>query len=295
MSDEKGPMPEALRQLGEDAKKRVRKRRSAPTPLNPNPTAEDGFFASPYRQEDWEPWAFLLLEAFGTRSYQVANAFMLNLRAMCPEVWRNEVREKDPHAFEQAVAIVASMRPANEAEAAHAAAMVAVHFTTMQVAERIGSSSYVDPRMANALSGLVRTYTTGMRAMRERKSKARPQVIKVQKCVTVNYDNRQVHLPSGGRPACDYQPQGPELLRAGARDAGELVQCAALLGPDQTGHSLPEAFDQGAEAVPTARVREGRGGPDGKGQRELSARRLHRGSDNAAAGGGGAPEAAGGK
>jgi hypothetical protein len=247
--------------------------------------------ASPYRQEDWVPWACLLLDAFGTRSPNVATAFMTNLRDMCPDVVGEDRRSKDPFAFEQAIAIVASLRPETEAEAAHAAGMVAVHLATMKVAADLGSRSYIDPRMARTLSSLARTYSGQMQAMRSRKvPRPKAQVIKVQKQVTVNYDNRQVHLSGGGANIDDRQPHATDQLRARARGAAEPIECTALPCSNKSRVPVSVSSGEGSEALPASRIGQGLRRSEGASERELQARRLHHRGDQPPARGGGAPE-----
>ena len=293
MTENSRRLTNAERELARLANKRVKARRAVVPPyLRNEPDPHDGWFAAPVAQADWEPWACMLLDAFGTRSINVANAFMTNLRDMCPEVVSGDIASKDPFAFEQAVAIVASLQPASEAEAAHAAAMVAVHFATMKVAADIGSRGYVDPRMAGTLSGLARTYTAQMQAMRSRKGpRSRAQVIKVQKNVTVNYDNRQVHLPPGGPENSIGQPHATEQLRAGARGAESTVERTALPCPDKSWNALPIASGERAQALPTSRVSEGLGRAKGTEERELPPRRVHAGSNQLTPGSCGTAEA----
>lgn len=264
------PMPDKLRALALAAQRRVQ-RLQAVGPVNLEPSQQDGYLRSPYAAEDWELWVCLLLDAFGTRSLNVANAFMRQLAELCPEVWDGENSRVDPFAFEQAVSIVKSVKPRNEAEAAQAAQMVAVHFATMKVGKQLDGLSYLDPRTASALAQLGKTYSRQLESISTARNggKAKRQVIKVQKNVSVTHyhDERHVHLPGQGGGDSDGQAHGTRAQRAHATPTGEPIKVAALPSPDEGGAALSFSGCEGETGLPDSRRRERIGRTQGEAQR----------------------------
>jgi hypothetical protein len=217
-------MPDKLRALALAAHARLQKRGThAPVGeilSRPEGVSRD-YLASPYSPDDWELWVSLLLDTFGTRNLAVAHAFMCQLGDFCPEIFDGENRRfiLNGELFQQALAIVRSLKPQNEAEAAIAVQAVAVHFCSMKVAGNIESRGFLDPKTASSLAALTKAYAAQIRTLREaRGGNTKRQVIKVQKNVQLNYvrDEKHVHLPGGGCPNCDGQPYAPTRQRAHA-------------------------------------------------------------------------------
>ena len=266
---EKPELPENLRALAVAARTRVRKLSSV-GPVVSDPGGNHGYLESPYAEQDWELWACLLLDAFGTRSSNVANAFMSQLADLCPDVWvDNECQGIDAHKFEQVIAIVKALKPRNEAEAGLACQAAAIHLATMKVGSHLSNSSYVNPRSAAALASLGKAYARQIEtlsAMQGTRKSVR-QVIKVEKNVTINYrDEKHLHLRGEGggySPASTHRTGGQ---RARARDAAMPPECTALPSPREVG-PLSIASGEGEEGLSIARWSEGLGGSDGTSER----------------------------
>jgi hypothetical protein len=276
MADEpKPPMPDVLRPLGEAALARMRKRRAVPqTETRPQVRGRPGawgFLECPYREEDLDLWAALILECFGTRVLDVGQAFMRQLAAMCPDVlYEGEDHSRvDEEALRQALAIVYAMRPRDEAEAAFAAQLVAVHLVTMTMGSTL--RHHVDRRSANALAGLVKAYGQGLTALRGMQAPARRrsrQTFITKKEIHVHqhhHDERHLHVqpPEGeGGGILHAQAQERRELRARASPANRASERAALPSPDPLGQGLPVSEGEGPEKVPIARRGEGIGGTE---------------------------------
>lgn len=130
-------------------------------------------------------WWLQLGDAFGTRSSGVISAFMEQLEALCEKThWDEEAKQwrLDENQFSASLAIINSLKPRNELEAAHAAQMVAVHLMTMKVSARALKYDY-EPRMASTAGKLARTFTLQREAFeRIRKpNRTAKQNIKVSK------------------------------------------------------------------------------------------------------------------
>jgi len=228
---EKEPMPDNVRALALAARARVQKLRTS-APLDEMKDA-DGPLACPYREEDWELWVCLLLDTFGTRNVSVAHTFMRQLGAMMPKVWDGEAQAHviDVAQFQQALAIIHSLAPKNEAQAAIAVHCVALHLGTLKVTDYMAARSWLDPKTGLALAAITKAYSTQVQALNRMRKPAKPnrQTIKVQKSVTVNYtDARQVTLPAEGPSDLGSQPDATRPLRARARRAGAPVELQAL-------------------------------------------------------------------
>jgi hypothetical protein len=80
-----------------------------------------------------------LCEAFGTRSYAVINSFLSQLEDLCSDRWWDEEAQQwrlNEATFNTILALVGSLKPRNEMEAAFAAQMAAVHLLSMKVTAR---------------------------------------------------------------------------------------------------------------------------------------------------------------
>lgn len=232
---EKPALPDNLRELALAAQSRVKKL-GATAPLA-DMVSDDGLMSSPYADGDWELWACLLLDTFGTRNFAVAGAFMRQLSAMLPKVWSEERRSNvvDVDRLQLALSIVCSLKPRNEAEAAIAVHCVALHLATYKVTEQMGSRSWLDPASAGALAAVTKAYAAQVQALQQmqRPNKSKRQTIKVIKNVTVNYrDEKHVHLPGGA---------GESATVPGAAPGRQLVPIPC--GSGEAG--LPDARGQG--------------------------------------------------
>ena len=189
-------------------------------------------------------WMLQLADAFGTRSQAVIASFMKQLEALCADDQWDEKTSQwrlDEHQLSAAIALVNTVKPRNEMEAALAAQMVAIHLLTMKVTARAIREDY-DARMAGAAGKLARTFAMQMdalRAGRTRKPTAR-QSIKVRKEL-----HQHVHYhDTRGEGNLRGQPHG---RRAAAAD-----QCAALPCPEPSGEALSLSGDEGQDEVQVA-------------------------------------------
>lgn len=145
-----------------------------------------------------------LADAFGTRSRAVFVTFMHQLEALCGcSHWDEEARQwrLDEHEYSAALAIVNSLHPRNELEAAHAAQMVAIHLLTMKVAARAIRYEY-DTRTASVAGKLARTFTAQREAFeRIRKpNRTARQSIKVTRENHIHYHDHRDPPENGRQP-----------------------------------------------------------------------------------------------
>ncbi len=176
-------------------------------------------------------WTLQLAEAFGTRSRAVLATFMNQLEALCGRnVWDDEAKQWriDENQFSAALALVNSVKPRNEMEAALAAQMVAIHLLTMKVTARALKYDH-DTRTAAAAGKLARTFTLQLEALQSLRGRKRTahQSIKVRKEL-----HQHVHYHRGDAGS-DGQAHEPR--------AGATAQRAALLCSDEGGDIVPIA------------------------------------------------------
>ena len=200
-------------------------------------------WTSPHNDENL--WALQLADAFGTRSHAVVVTFMAQLQALCTDRQFDEKAGQwrlDENEFSAAIALVSTIKPRNEMEAALAAQMVAIHLLTMKVTARAIRDDY-DTRTAATAGKLARTFAMQMdalRAGRTRKPTAR-QSIKVRKEL---HQHVHYHDDRGGKET-GGQPHG--------RAARVVDQCAALPSSQPGGESVPLSCDEGQEPVQAPR------------------------------------------
>lgn len=175
-----------------------------------------------------------LCDAFGTRSYAVMWTFMRQLEELCSEKWWDPEAQQwrlNEATFNTVLALVSSIRPKNEMEAALAAQMAAVHMLTMKVSARAIRYDY-DTKSAAVVGKLARTFTMQMQELRAMRGKSRTtrQSIKVTKELHqhVHYHDARGAAGNGGQSHA-------------ARDGGAAptAQRPALPGPDALGEVVP--------------------------------------------------------
>lgn len=210
------------------AKRRKRRRKSRKLPDPPaelkrwEKAAEKRAYARPYPpgvisepvgfdEEEWtaphndfDLHTLQLADAFGTRSSAVFVTFMRQLEALCGKnIWDEEARQwrLDEREYSACLAMINSLKPRNELEAAHAAQMVAVHLLTMKVAARAIKYEY-DTRTASVAGKLARTFTTQREAFeRIRKpNRTAKQSIKVTRESHVHYHDHRGERQNEGQP-----------------------------------------------------------------------------------------------
>lgn len=188
---------------------------------------DEEHWTSPHNDPDL--WHLQLADAFGTRSRAVIVTFMNQLEALCGRNFWDEATHQwrlDENTYSAALAIVNSVKPRNEMEAALAAQMVAIHLLAMKAAAQALKYDY-DTRTAAAAGKLARTFTLQLEALRSLRGRKRTahQAITVRKELHQHVHYHRGEGESGG------QPHGPPATTAD--------QCAALPGPEPGGESVP--------------------------------------------------------
>jgi hypothetical protein len=205
---------------------------------------EDGQWriSCPYAQEDDERWWFLLAEAFGTRDLDVISYFLDSLGKLCPAVWDDERKAFRPREvdFNALLAIVGSVRPQNEAQAAYAAQLAALHISAMKLGG-MATERYCDARTVAILNKTVRAYGDGIERLARLQGKIAPRAIHQTFEV---HKHEHVHVDGGAAPF-GGQPHGAT--------AGETISSTALPGPCPNGEALPLPGSERQESVPRPR------------------------------------------
>ena len=224
--------PEPAQELRDWEKQAIAKAEARPYPpgiiLEPAGFDEEHWTAP---HNDTGLWTLQLADALGTRSQAVISAFMGQIEALCgKQGWDDEAHQwrLDENEFSAALAMVSSVKPRNEMEAALAAQMVAVHLMQMKLAaSAIKYSS--DARSAAVAGKLARTFVQQIEALQRLRApnRTKRQSIKVRKELHqhVHYHG---HRGTGKNAS---QPHGPPALEPG--------ECAALPGPQPRGASVP--------------------------------------------------------
>ena len=199
-----------------------------------------GIILEPARfdKEHWTPphndpdlWGLQLADAFGTRSRAVISTFLAQLATLCEEShWDEEAKQwrLDENEYSAALAMVNSIKPRNEMEAALAAQMVAIHLLQMKVAARAIKFDY-DTKMVAVAGKLARTFAIQLETLQRLRGRQKTtrQSIKVTKEL-----HQHVHYHRGVEET-DGQAQATR-----ARQSEELP---ALPSPDEGGQVVPFA------------------------------------------------------
>jgi len=258
--DEKPPTPESLKPYLAKAKARTAKRPPSP-PISIRRTEEGDAWEWdwPFGDHDGD-WQYLVLDAIGTRHPAVAAVFLDQLRRLCSRDWESKDEDWRPDSAQLSslLAIVASCKPRNEAQAAMAAQMAAVHLMSMRVADRIGERPW-DVRMIGAFAKLTRTYAEQMSVMATLNGRNRS----TRQKITVKHEkhvhhHQHVHL-EGGKGKNGSQPHAStdsdELQESGNPGVApaEPEISPALLSDDTGGQVVPLRSGEGKACVPNAR------------------------------------------
>jgi hypothetical protein len=242
----KPPMPDVLRPIAEAALARCWKRPpGVDVVTSPVQHSHLELLTCPYRDEDLDLWMGLVLDAFGTRIASVGQTFLRQLAALCPDVlYEDEERTRTcEESLRQAVCIVHGLKPRNEAEAAHAAQLVALHFAAMKVGKSAARYDWLPLPHANCLAALVKAYGDGLERfsrMRGGKRRSIKQTIRVER-----HTHQHVHFAEGGGENPRRQFHGRDSARARARGT---VQC-----PQEIGGAVPLLSGEGPDALPVPR------------------------------------------
>ena len=175
--------------------------------------------------------------------------FFEQLGALCGSTWSAEWEQWAANEGElrSLFAIVQSLKPRNEAEAAYAAQLAALHFTAMKLARGANRYQDGDARTAAILNKTVRAYGDGLLNMQRLKGKGRKtvQVIKVE---THRHDHRHVHI-EGGSVENGGQPH--------TKPADGIAKLCALPSQDPLAAVVPLPCRKGQTSLPDARGRKG--------------------------------------
>ena len=250
--DDKPPMPQVFKELGEAAIARHRKRPATPS-LEITMNNGGWWFASPFNEADEDHWVALMFEAFATRSQANFVTFMTQLSELCSTSWNEAENAWHPSKQEliAAVQIVRATKPRNEAEACLAAQMVAIHFMQMKLSAQALKHSYPDPRTCAIAGKLARTYATQLETMAKLKGKGSRQRITVRKYS--QHEHKHIHIHQGDGENGN-QPHGPRGTREREiKAAREPSVGAALPCPNKARDGLHVPSDERKNPVPYPR------------------------------------------
>lgn len=238
----KRPKPaDELREWEQGAELRARARPYPPGVMLEAAGMDEEHWTSPH--SDLSLWTLQLADAFGTRSKAVIATFMGQLEALCgPTHWDDEAKQwrLDENQFSAALAIVNSVKPRNEMEAALAAQMVAIHLLTMKVAARALRYDG-DTRTAATAAKLARAFTDQMEALTVNRQRGRT----AKQSITVRKELHQHIHYHRGEGKSDGQPH--------ERGAAPADECPALPSPEPGGEPLPLPGHEGQEAMQAPR------------------------------------------
>ena len=246
------PQPsEELRQAEAAMEKRSLARPHPPGVILEAAGFDEEHWTAPHSDSDL--WTLQLAVAFGTRSRAVLYTFMRQLEKLCGrDIWDEETQQwrLDEHEYSAALAMVNTVKPKDEMQAALAAQMVAVHMMQMKCSARALRYD-TDTQTTAVAAKLARTFTLQLEALQSLQGKKRTarQSIKVSK-ETHHHQHIHVHRDRGAEEN-DAQPQEPGAATVEGR--------AALPGPREGhGEVVPFPRDEGKEGVPETRGSESR-------------------------------------
>ena len=235
-------------ELLKEAKPGAHRRASArPIPpfaiLEPSDSGREEWTAP---HSDVELWYLQLGDCFGTRSSSVVAVFLRQLSALVGRGAWDETNQRwqiNEDEFAALLAIINSLKPRNEMEAAHAAQMVAVHLMTMKLATRALRYEY-DAQTAALAGKLARTFTLQREAFeRIRKpNRTTRQSIKVRKEL-----HQHVHYHDHRGDA------GTDGQSDATSDADRPAKLPALPGSEEKGRVVPITSRPRKSRVPDAR------------------------------------------
>ncbi len=232
-------MPKLLEPWAAKAEARMARRPASPgIMIEPGTGQGDVVYASPHDND--AVWQIQLHDAFGTRSKSTVQVFIHQLRALCGQHWNREHEEWRPSETELNAALnfVNSLQPRNEAEAALAAQMVAIHLMTMRVSAQVLGAGTLDERTAATAGKLARTYAILFDTLNRGRGKGRS----TRQRITVTHEkhihtHQHVHVHQGGEQT-DAQPQAAgedHDVRKVAQRARQSPGRPALPGQDPIG------------------------------------------------------------
>lgn len=218
---------------------RHRKRRWVPEVLE-----RENCWECPYVDEDKDRWWALVFDILGTRQTAVVDVFWTQLCGLLDKDWQAEKGGwiTDEKQIRTLLSMMAAMKPCNEAKAAYAAQLCALHVSAMKLGGAIASTWSPDPRTAAVLNKTVRAYGDGLLNLQRLKGKGRKsvQIIKVE---THRHDHKHIHLEGVAKNR--EQPD--------ATGARVVETSASLPGENAGGQVVPLPSREGQEGLPDAR------------------------------------------
>lgn len=211
-----------------------------------------------FDQEHWTAphndtslWTLQLADALGTRSQAVISAFMAQIEALCGKRgWDDAARQWriDESEFSAALAMINSVKPKNEIEAAMAAQMVAVHFMQMKAAAYAIKYSG-DLRSAAVAGKLARTFAQQIETLQRLRApnRTKKQSIKVSKEL---HQHVHYHHARGGEES---------VRQSHATEAGGIAELPSLPGEDANGRAVSGTSGARQAKMPDARRNQPRG------------------------------------
>jgi len=195
---------------------------------------------------DWPEWSWMFVDSWGTRNSAVASAFMDHLLDLVSDYWdaKIERRVPDDGELQMLLAVVRSHKPANEAEAAQAAQVAAMHIISMRVAKEVAKRPY-DTRMVSAYARLMSASAALTEAAAGRKGKrtARQSIKVVRETHIHNHQHVHAHASGGGEEKENrgHGTNGPDKIKAAVlvgkctplprnEPGGEVVRLAGRSG-----------------------------------------------------------------
>lgn len=236
------PMPALLEPWAEKAKARMDKRPASPGVMM-EPRGDLGDFRAVAPHDNHEVWSLQIHDAFGTRSPSTVAVFMEQLRALCGQNWNDQTKAWHPSEVELNAALnfINSIQPRNEAEAALAAQMLAVHFMTMRVSASALNTG--DARTASVAAKLARTYAAQMDTLQQVRGKRRS----TRQHITVKHEkhihsHQHQHIAAWGCATPDPAPSaipGEHHPPAIEQRTGVIRSGAAVPSKGQIGEVVP--------------------------------------------------------
>jgi hypothetical protein len=240
---------------------KIQQPESAPTEISP--THSDG-----------TGWQTRLMDALGTSSPAFVDIELARLMT----VFRDREGVIDARAVNGALAIIDGLKPQNEMEAMLAMQMAVTHGLAMKFSARLyGGNIETIPQQDSAalsLSRLQRAFTTQMDSLSNMRRGGRQKVTVEHIHVYPGGQAIVGNVTHAGRGAEDEnrkQAHAANDQRAIAFAPGAEMRCA-----DQEWEAVPIASGEGQEALPDARGSARLRSAEGRAQRELSPRVLHR-------------------
>jgi len=247
----KPPMPAHMRDRA-NAANLGHKGPSVPALIDVDGDELDAWFSCPYADEDRDAWQALLYLAFGTRSASVVSCFVRQLAQFVRRDWDEAAAKWKPSQdeFNAVLALISAIKPRDEAQAAYAAQLAALHLAAMRLATRVTGEGHVDERTVAVLNKTVRAYGDGLAQLQRLQGKSRTSRQSI-KSETHRHVHNHVHVERGaaGNGGQPHEANQPRPAGNGSRPA--------LSGPDAPGNVLPMRRDE--EPVALSQTRRGKG------------------------------------